>query len=117
MVGILGLAVPFYLTCCRRSATLLHSVLTKGVQMTARYLMGLVTLVFVDARKKDFVEMLCHHVVTLALLVLSHNSKRVEIGSIVYVRFPAKRANQVFPFAVCLQKSGHANLRMFVLHL
>ena len=50
-----------------------------------RYLAGLVALWFVDTRKKDFVEMSLHHVVTILLLVLSYTASHMRVGAVVFV--------------------------------
>jgi len=52
---------------------------------TAWYLSSIMLLIFVDARKKDFLEMVVHHIVTIVLLVVSVQVKHVKIGCIIYM--------------------------------
>jgi hypothetical protein len=71
-----------------------HAVPSRHVRLTScetpgaswyRYLAGLVALWFVDTRKKDFVEMSLHHVVTILLLVLSYTASHMRVGAVVFV--------------------------------
>ena len=47
------------------------------------YLQGIVSLVFWETRRKDFGVMMAHHVVTVILIVFSHYTRLLRIGTMV----------------------------------
>lgn len=57
------------------------------VLYNARYSQGLVSLVFLEHKRKDFWEMVAHHVVTITLIVSSYMSDWVFVGCIIMVLF------------------------------
>mmetsp|Transcript_13009 Transcript_13009/g.38845 ORF Transcript_13009/g.38845 Transcript_13009/m.38845 type:complete len:339 (-) Transcript_13009:245-1261(-) len=52
----------------------------------ARYMQGLVS-VLLEHKRKDFVEMIFHHVVTLVLILISYNYNEMRIGAAIMVLF------------------------------
>lgn len=52
-----------------------------------RYVQGLISLIYLEGRKKDFKEMALHHVVTLGLVFSSWRGGWVKIGLIIMVLF------------------------------
>jgi hypothetical protein len=50
-----------------------------------RYVAGLFALVVLDTRRKDFLQMSAHHVVTILLLTLSFAASHMRVGAVVIV--------------------------------
>jgi len=48
------------------------------------YFSGMISL-FVDAKKKDFFQMLAHHVFTVLLLMISFHESHMRVGAVVFV--------------------------------
>mmetsp|Transcript_16136 Transcript_16136/g.22293 ORF Transcript_16136/g.22293 Transcript_16136/m.22293 type:complete len:312 (+) Transcript_16136:160-1095(+) len=48
------------------------------------YIAGIVSLLM-DEKKKDFIEMMCHHAFTILLLVISFHQSHMRVGAVVFV--------------------------------
>lgn len=46
---------------------------------------GLIALVVLDTRRKDFLEMSLHHIFTILLLTLSFSASHLRVGAVVFV--------------------------------